>query len=429
MRKILTALFVVLVSLSANASLFYPDYFIYVNADVNGQDLNVNNFWAKEAWFDEIWVTRLNAIDVNMVDYNVAGDANISGNLLVGGDSNFVSIGVSSGSYLNDVTILNGADINFFGGANVDQQLDLSSIDPATSYYPIVKLSSDTIGLVGSLNWPLGWNKHTSGALRLVLGDASAGTSVINSGITTETYRRWYLGADGKMNWGSGSGSADTTLYRAAANHLKTDDKFEALELVGGKLTVDNLTIDGSTISTIADMDITPGGNLTVNTGSSGASFTHGDTFSVSVNNEEDITIQTSGVGSTKIGDGGTSNYIEIDSDGNLVQFGSGTSASFNNTTNYNADSVLMQDLNVLGNANIDGNYGAYGELWASYQAQAITLPSPNFYHIVNDWNAGDFYNTTLEPDLNRITINQDGMYLINCSLSFSGSLLLPYGI
>ena len=93
------------------------------------------------------------------------------------------------------------------------------------------------------------------------------------------------------------------------------------------------------------------------------------------------------------------------------------------NLINYKANSVLVQDFNALGNVNIDGNYGAYGELWCSYSTHAIVLPAQDTYVIVGgDQNAGDFYNTTPDPDQNRIIINQDGMYLINLSTSFTGT-------
>jgi len=40
---------------------------------------------------------------------------------------------------------------------------------------------------------------------------------------------RWFINADGQMNWGpGGTTSTDTNLYRAAADKLKTDSKFSA---------------------------------------------------------------------------------------------------------------------------------------------------------------------------------------------------------
>ena len=86
---------------------------------------------------------------------------------------------------------------------------------------------------------------------------------------------------------------------------------------------------------------------------------------------------------------------------------------------NYEDNTVLANDINALGNLNVDGNYGAYGELWASYQEQEIKLPTANVYHEIGDYNYGDFYRTDLVTDANAIIIQQSGMYLINASMSF----------
>lgn len=46
---------------------------------------------------------------------------------------------------------------------------------------------------------------------------------------TDTSASRWYINADGSMNWGpGGTTSADTNLYRAGADQLKTDSKFAA---------------------------------------------------------------------------------------------------------------------------------------------------------------------------------------------------------
>jgi len=47
------------------------------------------------------------------------------------------------------------------------------------------------------------------------------------------------IDAGGKINWSSGSATADTNLYRSAANVLKTDDSFDVAS---------NLTISGTTV-------------------------------------------------------------------------------------------------------------------------------------------------------------------------------------
>ena len=47
------------------------------------------------------------------------------------------------------------------------------------------------------------------------------------------------IDAGGKLNWSSGSATADTNLYRSTPNYLKTDDSFEVAL---------NLTIGGTTV-------------------------------------------------------------------------------------------------------------------------------------------------------------------------------------
>jgi hypothetical protein len=85
-----------------------------------------------------------------------------------------------------------------------------------------------------------------------------------------------------------------------------------------------------------------------------------------------------------------------------------------------NAGTGKFKDLNVSRNMGVDGNYGAYGELWQSYTIRVQTFPALNTYIQINgDWNKGDFYNTTVTPDQNRITVNQGGMYLISVSGDF----------
>jgi hypothetical protein len=56
---------------------------------------------------------------------------------------------------------------------------------------------------------------------------------------TDTSASRWYINADGNMNWGpGGTTSTDTNLYRAAADTLKTDSKFRSeVEVVTSGIT------------------------------------------------------------------------------------------------------------------------------------------------------------------------------------------------
>lgn len=54
---------------------------------------------------------------------------------------------------------------------------------------------------------------------------SSAGSNSISLRVTGDTASRFFINADGSMNWGAGaSASADTNLYRSATNTLATDD-------------------------------------------------------------------------------------------------------------------------------------------------------------------------------------------------------------
>lgn len=76
---------------------------------------------------------------------------------------------------------------------------------------------------------------------------ASAGSVVIRSEGTGNTFAPFYMLTDGSMRWGSGTGAIDTTLYRSAADTLKTDDNF----IAGGTgLVTGDLTTGGNVIFT-----------------------------------------------------------------------------------------------------------------------------------------------------------------------------------
>ena len=49
--------------------------------------------------------------------------------------------------------------------------------------------------------------------------------------VTTDAQLRWFVRADGQMQWGPGNAAQDVTLYRSAADRLKTDDLIDATTL------------------------------------------------------------------------------------------------------------------------------------------------------------------------------------------------------
>ncbi|MGK5530863.1 hypothetical protein [Streptomyces sp. URMC 129] len=65
-----------------------------------------------------------------------------------------------------------------------------------------------------------------TGTLRLY--ESSSSITALSIRVTGDTAGRLFINADGSLNWSTGAGSADTNLYRSAANTLKTDDVFSA---------------------------------------------------------------------------------------------------------------------------------------------------------------------------------------------------------
>lgn len=98
----------------------------------------------------------------------------------------------------------------------------------------------------------------TATAQHLIEAVTSGSTSIATK-VTGESVNRWSMNHSGRMEWGSGSLTRDTNLYRNAANELKTDDKLvAALGLDAGSQKVSNIA-DGTTTTDAASkgqMDI-----------------------------------------------------------------------------------------------------------------------------------------------------------------------------
>lgn len=83
---------------------------------------------------------------------------------------------------------------------------------------------------------------------------AAASSTALDVGVNGENNARLAIDAGGKLIFGDGSAAGDTTLYRSAADTLKTDDVFQA---VAGVVT---LTTAGAPATSI------PNGALAVDT-------------------------------------------------------------------------------------------------------------------------------------------------------------------
>lgn len=70
------------------------------------------------------------------------------------------------------------------------------------------------------------------------------------------------IDAGGKLNWSSGSATADTNLYRSAANVLKTDDSFNLASGKTYKIDGDDVLTATSLGSTVVSSSLTSVGTL-----------------------------------------------------------------------------------------------------------------------------------------------------------------------
>jgi len=117
---------------------------------------------------------------------------------------------------------------------------------------------------------------------------ASASSLAVEVGVTAESEARLKVDAGGKLTFGDGSTAGDTTLYRSAADTLKTDDVFQA---ASGVVT---LTTAGAPSASIAN------GALAVDTTNDALYFRSNSTW----NEVTTIPVSIDGGSATAIYDG-----------------------------------------------------------------------------------------------------------------------------
>ncbi len=76
---------------------------------------------------------------------------------------------------------------------------------------------------------------------------SAASSTALDVFVGSESNARVVVDAGGKITWGTGSSAGDVTLYRDAANALKTDDVFEAA------LGIVTLATDGAPSTALAN--------------------------------------------------------------------------------------------------------------------------------------------------------------------------------
>jgi len=218
------------------------------------------------------------------LDYRLTGDA--AARLSVDG-----SAGSGSGTLLfgNGTT----ADVNLYRSAADTLTTDDTLTSGVAVHAPIVQaatvrggtgsagaltLSSTSHGtkgkiLVGSAavaideaNARIGVGT-TSPASPLHVQGASAAASLVAVDVSGDTQRRLLIDASGTITWGSGSGAGDTTLYRGAADLLKTDDSLAVstrLTVGNGSLQAAQTHVEGAGANQVLLAKATAAGTATV---------------------------------------------------------------------------------------------------------------------------------------------------------------------
>jgi hypothetical protein len=77
---------------------------------------------------------------------------------------------------------------------------------------------------------------NTTNGAYAYIGNAATGRFT-DARVTGDSVGRFVALADGTLNWGSGSATRDTNLYRGGADLLKTDDDFQAANFTPGAWT------------------------------------------------------------------------------------------------------------------------------------------------------------------------------------------------
>lgn len=133
----------------------------------------------------------------------------------------YVLIGSNAnGLYIKHDTAANRIDMTSTTNMSFNQDLVIGANDNSGARLD-VKESADRNML--RLSSSLG---SANGSAQLLINGTTAGGTAIQMGLSGEGTNRWSTNTSGRMEWGSGSASRDTNLYRNAANELKTDDTF-----------------------------------------------------------------------------------------------------------------------------------------------------------------------------------------------------------
>lgn len=240
------------------------------------------------------WVNATEALD-DLSDVIITTPA--TGHLLRYNGTNWVNVTPAAASIpiddLSDVTITSAATDNvlqYNGSAWVNKSTVDLTVAAASTDAVTLKVSGDTqkrliINGDGSMEWGSG-----SGATDLTISRTGAGYLFTNATIQSEkssggslgflvtvtgdTQSRFTVFNSGTLQWGSGSASQDTNLYRSGADTLRTDDSLSVGGSIGVGTSVDvgtDLKLDSRALGRGQKLSVSGAVNITSTSASTAA--------------------------------------------------------------------------------------------------------------------------------------------------------------
>lgn len=200
-------------------------------------------------------------------------------------DGTDLNIGVENPSVGGTIKL--NDDVSILGDLimpTTDSKIDMSGNTPSANLTSLVKLSTNCLGN-GECS---GFTKFPDGNARLVMAnDSTPNVCIFLGRSTVDTTGRLIIDRDGKHSWGIGSGSPAflTSLeYDPTVQGLKISGTHDNLDvggdldvtgsIAGASLAIDNISINGSSVSSVS-------GDLSLDGGSDG----------VTIDAESDITL------------------------------------------------------------------------------------------------------------------------------------------
>lgn len=256
-------------------------------------------------------------------------------------------------------------------GSNAGSNFQIVRYDDAGSLTSSIYIERSTgrIGLLGVTAPTAGLHLQRSTGQIVFLDALAASQSALlvqgvddtvkalQAQVSGDTQKRFQVWTDGRLDWGSGSASADVNLYRGAADVLQTDDGFRALRLgVGTAVGTARLTAVENTDSNTLNLQ-----NTTVGGSPNGA-----------IIRAEMVTTGSALLSSRITGD--TVARLLATADGRL-NWGDGTNARDTNLYRSAADTLRTDDLFVAqGGLSVDATVRAAFLKTTSSTAHAATI-------------------------------------------------------